>query len=130
MASRFKTGLSAIALTSLDELTTPVPDPQPEYLKYSEKVKLGNGQYLGRGKPSIIWEFPLMEIAEQEQALTEVATSPMYIQSPDENDDDAIWQVEPNVPDPRESGSHKPGFKGYRTGLLIEFVVLAEVGVS
>ena len=127
MASRFKTGASVIALTSLDALTTPVPDPQPEYRKYAEKVLLGNGQYIGRGVTRIIWEFPMLEIDEQTQVKTAVATSPMYIQSPNEADVDTVYQVDANIPDPRESGSHKTSFKGFRTGLVIEFVVLAEV---
>ena len=113
-------------MNSLDALTTPVPDPQAEYRKYATKVKLGDGTYKGRGSPRIIWEFSILDVDEQAQLITTLSTT-AYIQSPDVDDNDTVYQVMPNLPDPRESGSHKTFFPGYRTGLLVEFLVLAVV---
>lgn len=126
MTSRYKVGAAAESLTSLDGLTVPVPDPQAEYRKYAVKVRLGDGTYKGRGRPRVIWEFPILDVTEQAQIITTLSTT-AYIQSPNVDDEDTVYQVTPNLPDPRESGSHKAYFRGYRTGLVVEFLVLAEV---
>ena len=126
MASRYKIGATSESMDALDALTTPVPDPQSEYRKYADKVKLGDGTYFGRGSSRVIWEFAMLDMDEQAQIITSLASA-VYIQSPDVDDVDTVYQVTPNLPDPRESGSHKAFFPGYRTGLMVEFIILAVI---
>jgi hypothetical protein len=127
MTSRFKIGLTALTLTSLDELAVPLPDPQPEFRKYQRKDRLGNAKMKGRGPQKIFWEFPILEIEQQNEIDDFNIADPIYIQSPDKEDVDTVYQVDVNVLDPRESGSHKVSFPGHRTGFAFEFIVLSEV---
>ena len=127
MASLFKIGATVEVLTSLDALTIPLPDPQPEFRKYVKKDKLADGLMKGRGPTKIIWEFPLLEVAEVGQANAYQSASPIYIQSLDEDDAPQVYEVLMNVPDPRESGDHAPRMRGIRNGLLVEFIVISEV---
>jgi hypothetical protein len=53
--------------------------------------------------------------------------APIYIQSPNKEDVDTVYQVDVNILDPRESGSHKASFPEHRTGFAFEFTVLSEV---
>ena len=130
MASIFMVGDTVETLTALDALTTPLPDPQPQFLKYRIKKRLGNMKMKGFGPSTILWEFPLAAVAEVTQVNALQSTTPIYIQSPNEDDVPAVFEVEINVPDPREDGEHKPGFRGHRFGLVVEFVVLSEVAGS
>lgn len=127
MASLFKIGETAETLTSLDLLTVPLPDPQPEFRKYVRKDKLADGTMKGRGPTKIIWAFPLLEVAEVGQANEYQSENPIYIQSLDETDTPQIYEVLLNVPDPRDSGDHAPNMRGIRNGHLMEFTVLSEV---
>jgi len=127
MASRYMIGLSAETLTSLDELAVPLPDPQDEFRKFLRKDRLGNRRMKGRGPQTIIWEFPMLEI-EQQSALDDFnIEAAIYIQSPNKDEEDTVYEVNVNVLDPRESGSHKTYFPGHRTGFAFEFTILSEV---
>lgn len=127
MASNFKIGLTAETLTSFDELTTPVDDPQWEFRKFRKMAKLGDLSVRGQGPNTIIWNMG-MPTPEQIAQLEEFQSDdPIYIQSPKRDDSLGVFEVISNWLDPRQDGSHKAGFRGYRFGLEIEFIVLSEV---
>jgi hypothetical protein len=130
MASRYKIGLTVETLTSLDELATPLPDPQSEFRQYRKKVRLGNQKMHGLGPQTVVWEFPLLDTDQQGLIDGFQIDDPIYIQSPDKDEVDTIYEVLANIPDSRESGSHKSSFPGYRTGFMFEFTILSEVAGS
>ena len=127
MSSVFKIGLTEGGLTSLDELTTPLPDPQWEYAEYRKMVRMGDGTMRGQGPTTILWSFPLIETAQIAQLEVFKTTDPIYIQTLDKDGTPIIVEVLSNWIDPRQDGSHKPGFVGYRFGLDLEMIVLSEV---
>jgi len=127
MASRYMIGTSSGDMDSLDTLETPIPDPQAEIYKYQSKIKLGNRRLKGIGPQTVVWEFAMLEIEQQTALAAFNIEAAIYIQTPDKDEVDTVYEVEANWPDPRESGSHKASFNGYRAGLRIEFTVLSEV---
>jgi hypothetical protein len=130
MTNIFMIGETVEGLTPLAELDIPLPDPQHEYRQFKRKDRLGDLTMKGRGPATIIWEFPLPEVEQIMQVDTFQSGDPIFIQSPNKDDVDTIFHVLINLPDPRESGDHQPGFRGYRKGFIVEFIVLAEVGGS
>jgi hypothetical protein len=130
MASEFKIGSTAETLTSLDELTTPLPDPQHEFREYRKMVTLGDGSLLGVGPQSVLWTFPMLE-TEQISELDAFRTGDtLFIQTWKRDDTPAVFEVIAKWLDPRQDGSHRAGFKGWRLGLELEFIILSEVGGS
>lgn len=127
MSSLFMIGTTAEDLVALDELEVPLPDPQPEFIKYRKKDRLGNATMKGRGPNTILWGFPLLEVEQNTQLGSLQSTDPIFIQSPNIDDEPMIYEVMMNFTDPREAGGHKPGFRGYRDGLSVEFIVLSVV---
>lgn len=127
MASSFKIGTTSGGITSLDALTTPCPDPQPQFNEFRRKDRLGDMSMKGRGPQTIVWGFPLIDSAQLAQLETFQADVPIYIQSRKRDDSLGVFEVTMNWLDPREDGDHMGGFYGYRSGLVLEFVVLSEV---
>jgi hypothetical protein len=127
MASDFKIGTTSGGITSLDALGTPVPNPQPEFAEYRRKDKLADGTLKGRGPQTIVWGFPIIDVTEIAMLETYQSTSPIYIQSRKRDDTLGVFQVLMNWIEPKEDGDHMAGFYGYRSGLVLEFVVLSEV---
>lgn len=127
MASNFMIGTTVIGLESLDELTTPLPDPQHEFHEFMEMKKLGDLTMRGVGPQRELWKFPLLETEQITQLETFQSISPIYIQAPKRDDSLGIFEVLMNWNDPRQDGLHQPGFRGYRNGLEIEFIILSEV---
>lgn len=127
MASDFKIGTTSVGITSMDALATPCPDPQPQFAKYRRKDKLGDMSLKGRGPQTIVWGFPLIEVAQIAMLETFQSVSPIYIQSRKRNDSLGVFEVIMNWLEPKEDGDHMNGFYGYRSGLVLEFVVLSEV---
>jgi hypothetical protein len=130
LTSIFMIGTSVVALTALDELTIPLPDPQPEFRQYRRKDRVGDMTMKGRGPQTIIWGFPLPTVEQVAQINAFQSDDPIYIQSPNKEDVDTVYEALINVPDPREDGNHRAGFRGYRDGFDVEFIVVSEVGAS
>jgi len=127
MASDFKIGESAETLVALDELNTPLNNPQWQFHKYREKVKLGSNKSRGLGPQTIIWAFPMID-AEQIEQLEEYNTGvPIYIRSRKRDLTFGVFEVTYNWQDPRQDGSHIPYMPGMRSDVEIEFTVLSEV---
>ena len=127
MASDFKIGSTSGGVTSLDALTTPLPDPQPQFNKYRTKERLDNLTVKGRGPQTIIWTFPLLAVDQLAQLETFQSSDPIYIRSTKRDDTFGVFEVRMNWNDPREDGDHANGFKGHRFNLSIEFIILSEV---
>ena len=127
MASDFMIGATAETLTALDELTTPLPDPQWEFREYRKMARLGDGSSMGIGPRSVVWVFPMLEPEQIAQLETFLGNSAIYIQTLKRDDTSAVYEVLMNWNDPAQDGKHQPGFKGWRIGHEIEFIVLNEV---
>lgn len=127
MASDFKIGTTSGSMTALDELTTPVLNPQWEQPKYRVKRKLGDGTLRGMGPQRVVWLFPLIETEMIEQLLTFDTGEPIYVRSRKNNQSFGVFEVLFNLPDPREDGDHAPLMRGQRNNFLLEFIVLSEV---
>jgi hypothetical protein len=127
MASDFKIGTTSGGITSLDALTTPCPDPQWEFHEYKKNVRLGDGSMRGLGPQSAMWNFPMIEDEQIAQLETFKSDDPIFIRSRKRDGTLAVFEVYMNWLDPRQDGDHMPGFQGYRSGLVIEFIVLSEV---
>jgi hypothetical protein len=127
MASVFKIGATSGGITSLDALTTACPDPQQSFNQFRRKDRLGDMTMKGRGPQTILWTFPLLEVAQLTQLETFQSTSPIYIQSPKRDASLGMFEVLMNWIDPREDGDHMNGFRGHRGNLALEFVIISEV---
>jgi hypothetical protein len=127
MASVFKIGTTAGGITSLDALGTPCPDPQPQFAAFRRKDKLGDMSLKGRGPQTIVWGFPMIEVAQITMLATFQSEIPIYIQSRKRNDTVGVFEVLMNWLEPKEDGEHMNGFYGYRSGLVLEFIVISEV---
>lgn len=125
MASNFKIDETEVGLTALDALATPLPDPQPSFSEYREKVKLASGRMRGMGPQTVIWNFPMLEVEQIAALETFCETSPIYIRTRKRDDSFAVFEVIPNIPDPRHDADHL--FQGIRSGYSVEFTVLSEV---
>lgn len=127
MASNYKIGTTSGGITSLDALGTPCPDPQPQFAKFRRKDRLGDGSLKGRGPQTIVWAFPMIEVEQVAMLETFQSTSPIYIQSRKRSDALGVFEVLMNWLEPSEDGEHMNGFYGYRSGLVLEFIILSEV---
>jgi hypothetical protein len=127
MTSTFKIGTTAGGITSLDALGTPCPNPQPQFNEFRRKDRLGDMSMKGRGPQTIVWGFPLIDADQIAMLETFQADVPIYIQSRKRDDSLGIFEVTMNWIDPKEDGEHMSGFYGYRSGLVLEFIVLSEV---
>ncbi len=127
MASTFKIGTTSGGVTALDALTTPLPDPQWEFQEYRKMERLDNLGVKGRGPQTVTWQFPILEVDQIAQLEIFKLDVPVYIQSLKRDDLSAVFEVRANWIDPRQDGDHRPGFRGYRMGFLIEFIVISEV---
>ena len=125
MASEFKIGTTSGGITSLDALTTPLPDPQHDPREYKKMVKLGDSTLRGMGPRTIVWNFPLIEPGQVAQLETFFSTSARYIRSRKRDDSFGIFEVLITMPDPRQDGEHL--FQEVRSGYTLEFIVLSEV---
>jgi hypothetical protein len=127
MTSQFKIGLTSGTMISLDELATPVQNPQPEFHEYRKMVRLGTMKLRGLGPQTVIWTFPLIEVEEVTQLEVYRSASPIYIQTRHRDDTIHVYEVDVNWPDPRQDGEHQSTFRGLRGGLILEFIILSEV---
>jgi hypothetical protein len=125
--SDFMIGATVETLTALNQLTTPVDDPQPEYRQYRRKDRVGDMTMKGRGPRTIIWQFAAPLVAQVAQMNEFQSDDAIYIQSRDKEDAPKIYEVLMVVPDPREDGDHEPRMHGHRNGFIVEFIVLSEV---
>jgi len=113
--------------TSLYLLVMPLPEPQWEYAEYRKMVKLGNQSLRGLGPRTVPWSFPLLSTAQIAQLETFKVDDTIFIQTLKRDGTTVIYEVQCNWIDPRQDGSHKPGFVGYRFGLDLEMIIVAEV---
>lgn len=127
MTSNFMIGIASNDMDPLDGLTVPLPDPQPEFKQFRRKDRLGDMTMKGRGPVTIIWGFPLPTVEQVAQLNTFQSDDPIFIQSPNKDDVFTVYEVLINVPDPREDGNHRTGFRGYREGFDVEFIVVSVV---
>ena len=127
MASNFKIGLTSGGITSLDLLATPLPEPQPQFNLYRKMDRLGDMSMKGRGPQTVIWGFPLLEVEQLAMLETFKSDDPIYIRTTKRDDSFGIFEVLMNWIDPKQDGEHQNGFQGYRSGLVVEFIVLSEV---
>jgi len=90
MASSFKIGTSVAALTSLDALTTWVPDPKSYFQQFSRLLDLGNGLKRGAGYPVTTWSYGYLTQAQREQlrSFCTGASSEVYIQTRTNDEDE------------------------------------------
>jgi hypothetical protein len=126
MASDFKIGATSGNLTSLDELTVECPDPQPEFKKFQEMVRLGAQTLRGMGPQTIIWRFPLLEVGQVAQLETSIGTT-KYIRSKDRFDVFKVYEVISNIVPAKQDGDHVDRMSGIRSGYELEFIILSEV---
>jgi hypothetical protein len=127
MASDFKIGITAESLTSLDNLTTPCPDPQWEFREYRKMVRLGDFSMRGLGPQTPVWTFPLIEAEQIAQLEVYNTGDPIYIQTKKRDGTLHIFEVLFNWIDNRQDGDHMAGFPDYRSGHVIEMPVISEV---
>src|SRR5689334_15472669 len=116
-----------MSMTALDALTTPVPDPQPEFSEYQLMRQLGDMSMRGYGPPSILWRLPMRTVEEVAQLEQFKSVSPLRIQSRNRFDEPTIYEVLMNWPDTRQDGNHMPSFQGYRKDLEIVFYILETI---
>jgi len=127
MPSEFMIGTTLEGMTALDELTTPVDNPQWEYAPYSKLVTLADGTARGLGTPKIVWQFPMLEVDQIDalRTLCPGASAEIYFRSKIYDDTfvtfagTMIWPVS-------KDGAHKASFHGHRADLTIEFRNLVE----
>jgi hypothetical protein len=117
MASAFKIGTTSGGITSLDALGTACPDPQWEFQEFRKVL----------GPQTVTWNFPILEDAQIAMLETFLSASAIFIQSKKRDGTTGIFEVYMNWLDPRQDGDHMAGFRGYRSGLAIEFFILSEV---
>lgn len=125
MTSSFQIGATELGLTALDELTVPLPDPQPAFNQYRKMLRLGDGSMFGSGPQTVLWSFPLIEPEQLAQLESFLSTDAIYITTRDREDNFVTYEVLMTVPDPRQDGDHL--FQGVRSGYTLEFIVLSEV---
>jgi hypothetical protein len=123
MASSFMIGTTS-STTSLDALTTPVPDPKSSYLPYARINNKGNGGTRGIGSPVAQWTFPVLELAEYSQLKTFCpgASADVYIQTKLDDDTFELFQgkmIWPNEPQDRWYGERKNFTVIFRNLILI-----------
>ncbi len=70
MASNFKIGTTLEGITSLDALTTWIPDPKTEFRFYSKQLDLGSGLKRGAGWPITTWTYGFLTQAQRDQLRT------------------------------------------------------------
>lgn len=128
--SDFMIGATLVGLTALDELTVPVPDPQQEFSEFVSVERLGDLSTRGFGPSVVTWEFQLASVAEIGQLRDLRSSEPLYIQTPNVDDEFTVYLAQMNWTEPKQDGAHKPGFKGWRFQLRIEFVILEAVEAS
>lgn len=127
MTSSFMISLPGNDLEALDELDTPLPDPQWDFQEYRRMDRQGDMALKGRGPRTVIWKFPMLEVEQIEQLEEFKSMDPIYIQTLKRNDETAIFLAQGNWIDPRQDGEHQAGFRGHRMGLTIEFVIVDEI---
>jgi hypothetical protein len=81
----------------------------------------------GLGPQTVTWNFPILEDAQIAMLETFLSASAIFIQSKKRDGTTGIFEVYMNWLDPRQDGDHMAGFRGYRSGLAIEFFILSEV---
>ena len=111
MASSFMIG-STSSTTSLDQLTTPIPDPKSSYLPYARTHNKGNGGTRGVGSPVAQWQFPILSVAEYSQlkSFCPGASAHVFIQTKLDDDTYDLFECEmiwPNEPQDRWYGERK-----------------------
>ncbi len=89
MASNFKIGTTLEGITSLDALTTWIPDPKTEFRFYSKQLDLGSGLKRGAGWPITTWTYGFLTQAQREQLRTfcTTASAEVYIQTRTRDED-------------------------------------------
>jgi hypothetical protein len=130
MTSIFMIGATVDGLTGVDALATPCPIPQPQFNQFRKMLRLGDLTMKGSGPQTVIWGFPLIETEQLAMLETFKSASPIYIQTTRRDDSVAIFEVLMNWIDPKQDGDHQNGLYGYRSGLVLEFIVLSEVAGS
>lgn len=126
MTSSFQIDDTEGGLTALDALSTPLPDPQPVHNLYRKMVRLGDGSLQGQGPQTVVWTFPLLEPEQIDQLKAFESSDPIYITTRKQDDSFASFEVLMTLPDPRQDGDHL--FQGVRSGFVVEFIILSEVG--
>lgn len=89
MAHEFKIGTIAAglgAMTLLNALSTPVPEPQASYQLYQSYLTLGDLSKRGIGYPSAEWRFPRLTSAQRAKLRTFCtnASTTVYIRTIDD----------------------------------------------
>jgi hypothetical protein len=105
MASDFKIGTTS-STTSLDSLTTPLPDPKSSYLPYARVNNKGNGGTRGTGSPMAEWQFPILSLEQYSQLKSFCSGASAHVFIRTKLDDDTFDDFEgeliwPNLPQDR-----------------------------
>jgi hypothetical protein len=94
MASDYKIG-STSSVTSLDALTTPVPDPFETFKPYSEVVTTGSGREVGLGWAESTWDFGYLDDAQRNQLRTfcTTASNQVYVRVYNDSLSTPAWKI-------------------------------------
>ena len=124
MASSFMIGTTS-STTSLDALTTPLPDPRSSYLPYARVNNKGNGGTRGIGSPVAQWQFQILSVEQYNQLKTFCAgaSADVYINTKLDDDTFETFQgtmIWPNEPQDRWYGERKNFTVLFRNLILVE----------
>lgn len=97
MTSSFKIGTTLAGITTLDALTTFVPDPKTSFRSYSKLLDLGSGLKRGAGWPTAEWNYGFLTQAQREQLRTFCAgaSAEVFIttRTRDEDNEDSLFKT-------------------------------------
>ncbi len=62
--SEFQIGPDTASMTPLDQLSTPLPDPDWEFHEWRESIPLGSGGVRGAGRPWAVWRWGFLTQAQ------------------------------------------------------------------
>ena len=80
----FMIGDSLYNLALLQDLSTPIPDPDFEYFASSEVITLADGSIRGMGAPRVIWQWNILSTAQRDvlKAFCPTGSSEVFISTP------------------------------------------------
>jgi hypothetical protein len=123
VASNFKIGTTS-STTSLDSLTTAIPDPKSSYLPYARVNNKGNGGTRGVGSPVAQWQFPILDVDQYNQLKSFCTGASAHVFIRTKLDDDTFDDFEGEMIWPNELQDR---WAAHRKNLTITFRSLVAV---
>lgn len=118
----FGIGTTALNITDLASLATPVEYPRSTYLPVATAKRTGANTVRGLGLPVAIWEFQLITLAERNKLKTYCTGQSATVFISTKKDDDTYDEFECTLIWPVDDTSKR--WYGERRDLVLEFVNL------